>query len=166
MSFSFVKVCPECGGEYRETVESCPDCGVPPLVKPPAVEEPAFVADEGSLPRAASPDLETLVETTLEHTKGVIGRLEDAGIRFRVERLEPPDSRSLSPAFGIPAYAGSYAVQVTSGDLAAALEVWNRYYRSLVPDGFTEAREGSCPACGAFLSPGREECRECGLVLS
>lgn len=162
-----MKVCPECGGEFRETTESCPDCGVPLLVKPPEMDGSAFREVEGPLNRLPpSPDLETVVETGLEHTKALMGELDDIGIRFRVERLEPPDTRSLSPAFGIPADAGSYAVRVRAGDLKAALEVWDRYFRSLVPEGFSEGREGSCPACGSFLTTDRAECPECGLVVS
>lgn len=162
-----MKVCPECGGEFRETTESCPDCRVPLLVKPPEVDDSAFRELEGPLTRLApSPDLETVVEASLEHTKGLMGALDDAGIRFRVERLRPPDTRSLSPAFGIPADAGSYAVRVRSGDLKAAVAEWERYFRSLVPEGFSEGREGSCPACGSYLRPGGAECQECGLVVS
>lgn len=162
-----MKVCPECGGEFRETTESCPDCGVPLLVKPPEMDDSAFGEAEGPVSRLPpSPDLETVVETNLEHTKGLMVALADAGIRFRVERLRPPDTRSLSPAFGIPADAGSYAVRVGATDLSAAREVWDRYFRSLVPEGFSEPREGSCPACGSFLTTDRTACPDCGLVVS
>lgn len=167
MSFSFVKVCPACGSEFRETVESCPDCGVPLVVKPPEMDDSAFRQVEGPTSRlASSPHLETVVETDLENTKGLMAELDDAGIRFRVERLRPPDARSLSPAFGIPADAGSYAIRVGAGDLAAARQVWERYLQSQVPEGFAETREGKCPGCGSFVAAARAECPECGLALS
>ncbi len=163
-----VRVCRECGEEYRPGVVRCADCGgeledrfegqegeavVPP--KPPASDEPApppphyralFVT-----PHAA--DLVPMAE-----------RLREAGVEYRLAeapgRAEGAPSRyglfvsEENAADALKALAGLLASH-TGGDAAQGAEA-----------GFDkEQGYRECPACGTQTSAGTGECPECGLVL-
>jgi hypothetical protein len=161
-----VRVCRECGEEYRPHVVRCADCGgeledryggeaEESLAHPAPEEAAAELAGYHVLfvtPRAA--DLVPLAE-----------RLRGTGLEHRL--AEQP-----APAEGAPA---RYALLVRHADAAAALgaladlvaphedtagvhAVETRFH----PDrGYIE-----CPACGAEAAPGAAECQECGLGLA
>jgi ribosomal protein L32 len=161
-----VRVCRDCGEEYRPGVVRCADCGgeledrfeggsegdgIPAA----ASEEPAADLEGYRVlfltPRAA--DLVPLAE-----------RLREAAIDYRL--AEPPGRAEGAPA--------RYALLVKEADGASALEALADL---VAPHENAEAVHGvetrfdaeqgyrECPACGTKTSPGTAECPECGLVL-
>ncbi len=162
-----VRVCRDCGEEYRPEVVRCADCGgvledrfegepEEGTVSPAASEEPAsdltgyralFVT-----PRAA--DLVPMAE-----------RLREAGVDYRL--AEPPGRVEGAPA--------RYALFVKEADAATAL---GALADLVAPHEDTAAVHGvetrfdaehgyrECPACGTKTAAGTAECPECGLVLS
>jgi len=161
-----VRVCRDCGEEYRPEVVRCADCGgeledrfeggpegtVPP---PTANEEPAPApVDHRALfvtPWAA--DLVPMAE-----------RLREAGVEYRL--AEAPGRVEGAPS--------RYGLFVKEVDAAAALKVLADL---VAPHEDAAAVHGletrfdkeqgylECPACGTKTSAGTTECPECGLVL-
>jgi hypothetical protein len=161
-----VRVCRDCGEEYRPGVVRCADCGGeledrfeggPEGAAPPAAraEEPApdltgyrvlFLT-----PRAA--DLVPMAE-----------RLREEGVDYRL--AQPPGQVEGAPA--------RYALLVKDADAAGALAALAKL---VAPHEDAEGVHGietrfdaeqgyrECPACGTKTAPGIEECPECGLVL-
>jgi hypothetical protein len=161
-----VRVCRECGEEYRAGVAVCADCGgeledrllgddgeaVPPAGAPaaPPVEGPAhrvvFVT-----PRAT--ELVPLAEA-----------LREAEIAYRLAEQPPA-------ADGAPV---RYALLVEEKDAKGALRALGPV---LVPEEHEAAAETietrfaegrgyvACPACGAHQPESATECPECGLDL-
>ena len=161
-----VRVCRECGEEYRPTAIRCADCGGELEDRYPGAEEEAPAAAVSSeatttdlpghrvlflTPRAA--DLVPMAE-----------RLRETGIEYRL--AEPPGRVEGAPA--------RYALLVKDADAAGALTA---VADLVAPHEHTEgvhavetrfdAERGylECPACGARTAPGAAECAECGLGL-
>ena len=162
-----VRVCRDCGEEYRPGVVRCADCGgeledrfegEPEGAAPAAQrrEEPASeLAGYRALvltPRAA--DLVPMAE-----------RLREAGVEYRL-------AEQAARTEGAPA---RYALLVKDADAASAL---GTLADLVAPHEHTDgvhavetrfdAEHGyrECPACGTKTTPGTAECPECGLVLA
>jgi len=162
-----VRVCRDCGEEYRPGVVRCADCGgeledrfegEPEGAAPAAErrEEPASeLAGYRALvltPRAA--DLVPMAE-----------RLREAGVEYRL-------AEQAARTEGAPA---RYALLVKDADAASAL---GTLADLVAPHEHTDgvhavetrfdAEHGyrECPACGTKTTPGTAECPECGLVLA
>jgi hypothetical protein len=163
-----VRVCRECGEEYRPEVVRCADCGgeledrhegeEERASEPTPVEhEPVTVELSGHrvlflTPRAA--DLVPMAE-----------RLRETGVEYRL--AEQPGSAEGAPP--------RYALLVRDEDAAKALEaladlVAPHDEAGGVPAVETRFEPGrgyvQCPACGADQAPGAIECLECGLGLA
>jgi len=161
-----VRVCRECGEEYRPQVVRCADCGGEledhyegegeERVAHPAPEEGAAELTGHRVlfvtPRAA--DLVPLAE-----------RLRDRRVEYRL--AEQP-----APAEGAPP---RYALLVRDADAAGALAVLADIVAphedatgvDAVETRFDPARGYvQCPACGAEAATGAAECVECGLGLA
>lgn len=169
MTLAHVKVCRDCGEEYRPQATRCADCG--------GELEERQLDDEGLLEGGAS------AETAAEAAGAgeVTGRalfvtpraselvplaeaLREQGLPYRL--LERPPQREGA--------APSYALVVPESETAEAL-------RTLAPlvapehdaaetervETHFEPQSGyrQCPACGATQTPGGGECAECGLTL-
>ena len=158
-----VRVCKECGEEYRPDIESCADCGgelqdvyddgegsTPARL--PAAEDTLDLSDHRPLfqtPRA--PDLVPLAD-----------RLQEAGIPFHL----------VEEGVGA-ASSARFSILVKEGDARAGLEALADL---LAPHEETESvhalethyesgRYVKCPACGTEQGSGATECGECGLTL-
>jgi hypothetical protein len=159
-----VRVCRECGEEYRPVVDRCADCGgeledvyedegaPAPRREVPAEPEPIDLSDHRVLfqtPRA--PDLIPLAE-----------RLKEAAIAFRL----------VEEAVGEG--AARFSLVVADGDAKAALETLADLLAPHVESDSVHALESNyvsgryvrCPACGAEQGSGLAECAECGLTLA
>jgi hypothetical protein len=160
-----VRVCRECGEEYRPGVVRCADCGGeledrfeggPDSASSTAGREeaPAALVEHRAVfvtPRAA--DLVPLAE-----------RLRERGIEYRL--AEVPGRVEGAPA--------RYGLFVREASAAAALEALAEL---VAPHEDTAAVHGletrfdpehgyrECPACGTKTGAGGTECPECGLVL-
>jgi hypothetical protein len=158
-----VRVCKECGEEYRPDIGSCADCGgeledvyeeegaPAPRRRDEAEPEVLDLSEHRAVfqtPRA--PDLVPLAE-----------RLKESGIEFHLVE---------GGGEGAPA---SYSLVVRETVVKGALEV----LADLVAphaDGdevhalesrYESGRYVRCPACGAEQGSGLAECAECGLTL-
>ena len=139
-----VRVCVECGEEYRPEIATCADCGG--LLEDRHGDEertraPAFDGEPG-----VAEDESALVESVLSAERASAltdsaDRLMEAGIPFR-----------LRPARG----GHGYHLLVAEGDRERALKALGIA---------ADAREGECPACGTRLTAGAAECAECGLAV-
>jgi hypothetical protein len=160
-----VRVCRDCGEEYRPEAVRCADCGgeledrfegAPEVAASPAGREepPPVLVDHRVLfvtPRAA--DLVPMAE-----------RLREAEVEYRLADAPVPE--------GAPP---RYALLVKEASAAAALAA---IADLVAPHGGAEAvhdvqtgfdqEQGylECPACGTKTAPGAAECPECGLGLA
>ena len=164
-----VKVCRECGEEYRLDALSCSDCGgelvVRQLDEDGGVVEPEEDQQE---PTAAGTDLADhraiFVTPRAADLIPLAEALRDDGIRYRLAE-QPAKAAGAGPR---------YALLVPDLEVAAAL-------RTLAPlvaphagaddvqsvEARFEPERGyvRCPACGADQAPGATECPACGLGL-
>jgi ribosomal protein L32 len=164
-----VRVCPDCGEEYRPEIVTCADCGAtledrfledgqtpdapPPAPAAPAPAGPDLAQHRPIFSSAQARDLVPFAEA-----------LKQAGIAFHF--LETPADEEGRGA--------SYSLLVHETDEAAA----QRSLTSLLHDGeephaveslqaqFEEGRGYvRCPACGQEQAAGALECPECGLAF-
>ena len=163
-----VRVCRDCGEEYRPGVVRCADCGGELEDRHPdagnvapadAAEEEAAAAELASqrvlflTPRAT--DLVPMAE-----------RLRETGIEYRLAEQRQPGAAEGAPA--------RYALLVKDGDARSALVALAAIVApheeaegiDAVETRF-DAEKGYalCPACGTHVASGAVECRECGLGL-
>lgn len=143
-----VRVCVDCGEEYRPDIATCADCGG-------RLEDRHGDAGQAGAPAGAPDDEDDtpepdFTETVLHADKATelrreADRLVEAGIPFRL--------RSASRG---------YVILVTRADEDRALALLG-----LLADRSGE-REGAmrtCPACETSVEPGTAECPECGLTI-
>jgi len=161
-----VRVCRDCGEEYRPEVVRCADCGG-------ALEDRFEGGPEGAaLPAAGgeepAPDLTgyrvLFVTPRAADLVPLAERLREVPIDYRL--AEPPGRVEGAPA--------RYALLVKEADAASALEALADL---VAPHEDAEAVRGvetrfdaehgyrECPACGTKTAAGTTECPECGLVL-
>jgi hypothetical protein len=161
-----IRVCRECGQEYRPDISVCADCGGEledayedegaPLPSPKEEPEAETVdlSDHRVLfqtPRAA--DLVPMAE-----------RLKETGVGFRLVERSVGEMSTAQYSLvvheddakeALRALADIVAPQAENGDSVEALET---HYES--------GRYVKCPACGAEQGSGLGECAECGLTLA
>ncbi len=157
----YVRVCRDCGEEYRAGVVRCADCGgelqdlqLDEEGNPIAAEVEPFSAGP-----AVAPAEHRVVFVTAQARELVplADTLRAVGIEYHL--VEQPATSSSAPR---------YALLVAEADEAEAR-------RALFGEPEEEADEGgrsaesqggiACPACGAEQPTGAVECGECGLVF-
>jgi hypothetical protein len=160
-----VRVCRECGEEYRPGVVRCADCG--------GELEDRFEGDEGNASAAAGrhepADLAgyrvLFVTPRAADLVPMAERLREKGVDYRL--AEPPGRAEGAPS--------RYALLVKDAEAASALEALadlvapheDREGFHAVETRFdTEHGYRECPACGTQTATGTAECPECGLVLA
>jgi uncharacterized protein with PIN domain len=159
-----VRVCRDCGEEYRPDIVRCADCGgeledvhegenegAPPSAAPEAAADLSGHRVLFLTPRAA--DLVPMAE-----------RLREAGLEYRL--AEQP-----GPAEGAPP---RYALLVRDERVADALRALADLVAPHEEGGDVQAVETrfdaergyvECPACGTRIAAKASECPECGLGL-
>jgi ssDNA-binding Zn-finger/Zn-ribbon topoisomerase 1 len=156
-----VRVCRDCGEEYRPDVVRCADCG--------GELEDRF-GDEGG---GAPPEETAAAELAGYRVLFLTPRAADLvpmAERLREARLE----YRLAEQSGAEGGPARYALLVPEGDAASALQVLadivapheDKEGIHAVETRF-DAEHGylECPACGARTAGGAAECPECGLGL-
>jgi len=162
-----VRVCRECGEEYRPEITRCADCG--------GELEDRYEGDGAEIPHHPAPEEAAAAELAgyrvlfmTPHAADLVPmaeRLRDTGVQYRL--AEQP-----APAEGAPP---RYALLVQDADAAGALVALTDLVAPhedaagvhSVETGFHPDRGYVlCPACGAEAAPGALECVECGLGLS
>ena len=161
-----VRVCRECGEEYRPDILVCADCGGEletrradeEVARPPAQEAAETEAVEGyhaAFATSRAKDLVPLCERLrvagLEYRLAERAANADEGLPARYSLLVP----EAAAAQAIEALAELIAPHEKGGDMRA------------IQDGFDHQQQGylQCPACGAKTAADAKECPECGLGL-
>jgi len=162
MSLVNVRVCPECGEEFRPEIVRCSDCG--------ALLEDRYEGDEApaAAPAAGFPAVDDGSELDPSSRGGFV-RLFHAD---RAADLEPL-ARRLGEAgipFRVRTVQLSFEMLIREGDaekvraaLAEAMPAGGWASPQASPDG--DPAEGACPGCGHALAAAAHECPECGLTL-
>lgn len=163
-----VRVCRDCGEEYRPEIVSCADCGgtledrwedgeAPRVTAPRSPEPPPGEAAElvGYRPVFVTGQAAALVP--------LAERLREAGIDFRL-RETPKDTRTSAASFSLlvrDVEAGralrELAPLLGGGDAADGMHA--------VESEFEGGAYRRCPACRTDLPAGALACPECGLAL-
>jgi hypothetical protein len=166
-----VRVCRECGEEYRPGVVTCADCG--------GELEDRYLGDESAEEEGGSPVAEAEKEDAAEPAID-LSRHREVFESARASDLVPLAERLR--AAGVPFHlfespgdeegrAARYSLLVPDEEVDAA----KRTLAPLLAPG--EAQEGDesllaqggysrCPACGTERASGASECAECGLALA
>lgn len=151
-----VRVCPDCGEEFRPEIVRCSDCGA--LLEDHVEGDAAGGAHEsasegGSTPTEAPAPVQ--IQRRSLYTSNRIGeiqplakRLSGAGVQFWVESAG--DSWSV-----LVAEADEATGRAIASDLFGLVD----HAASFDP----EVGYSACPACGHALPPAVVECPECGL---
>jgi ssDNA-binding Zn-finger/Zn-ribbon topoisomerase 1 len=166
-----VRVCRECGEEYRPEAVRCADCGgeleLRELDEDGNVMAPAGSPEAATSAGATEPVLERRIVFVTPRATEVVPlaeALQEAGIEYHLAE-QPATTEGTTPRF---------ALLVAEGDAEAAL-------RALAPLIAPDEEHGElhavetrfepgrgyveCPACGAAAAQGAVECTECGLAL-
>jgi uncharacterized OB-fold protein len=158
----YVRVCRDCGEEYRPDIARCADCGGE-LFDRYEGEDGVTVVDSAPPAPEAPPAEAASVESVYPLYSGSIPDLEPMSEALRAEKV-PCRIGRLSHAF---------VLGVAEPDLERALAVLKPFRGRASELGVTEydyeAREEgqpqSCPACGAAVEGLGADCPECGLHL-
>lgn len=165
-----MKVCPQCGDEFRQSAVMCNRCQVELL---DAKEHRASESPKAQLSfaqRLSDVETATLLEGTLDACREVERALVRADIPVLLERRQPQGPQNLGSA-----QTTRYALWVARDDLPRAAGVLEEGFASMVAREGTgslmteaidlSAAEITCPACGhvGALISGR--CGDCELFL-
>jgi hypothetical protein len=166
-----VKVCRECGEEYRPEALRCADCGGE--LEQRFLDETGAVlvpggseAEETAAEIAAGPPADHRVVFVTPHAADLVPlaeALRESGVPYRLAQ-QPARAEGAPP---------QYALLVPEGEASAALRALAPL---LAPEGEADMAHVEtrfepdrgyvhCPACGAAQRPGAAECAECGLGL-
>lgn len=163
-----VRVCRECGEEYRPEAVRCADCGGE-LELRELDEDGNPIAPAGAAPAdaPAAPVLERRIVFVAPRAAEVVPlaeTLQEAGIEYHLAE-QPATAEGAS---------SSYALLVAEEDAEAALRALGPLIAPEEEHGELHAVESrfdkdlgyvECPACGAAQPRGAVECAECGLAL-
>jgi hypothetical protein len=159
-----VRVCRDCGEEYRPGIVRCADCGGELVDRYPGSESEApAAAEEAAAAQLAGHHVLFLTPRATDLVP-MAERLREARIEYRL--AEQPGGAEGAPP--------RYALLVREGDardaLIALAEILSPHEDAAgvhaVETRF-DAERGyvECPACGTRVGPGAAECTECGLGL-
>tara|TARA_Y100001954_G_scaffold227410_1_gene270471 strand:+ start:104 stop:616 length:513 start_codon:yes stop_codon:yes gene_type:complete len=163
-----MRVCPDCGAEYRTGFLECGDCKVA-LIEPNT--SPAMVMAQKESPKAILEKVETtpIVEASLDACREIERELLEHQITAYVAGVTTDDA-----ALG-SANVSRFSVVIAAEDLAKASELLKGRFEALA------AQEGigslnaepidlsneiiTCPACGHQGALVEGACEDCGLFL-
>jgi len=168
-----VRVCVECGEEYRPEIAVCADCG--------GALEDRFLGegedDEGAPASRKKPDEPAAPAVDLSGHRPVFLSSQATALVPLAEAL-----REAGLAFHIVEQASDASRERATFALLVRDEEAERALRTLAPllddegdphrlhavESAYQAERGyvSCPACGATVEAGAKECAECGLGLA
>ena len=153
-----VRVCPDCGEEFRAEIVRCSDCGA--VLVDRHEDEAGGPARNMAAPEASEPAGDDSLEdyhlvfssTSSEAVRGAADALVAAGIAFRITHR-----------------GATLELLVHADDYAAAVPALAGRDGAILLDTQPEAPEGqdvkACPACGTALAADAVECPECELVV-
>ena len=147
------KYCPQCGDEFQNWVEMCPDCECALGHEPP---QPG--AAPGDLPPAR--ELTPVFVGEPFRVREPAASLQAAGIPCRVDAYPPGDTSDGGDHIGSFGAGTRVGVYVREQDLEAVSQLDADWVQTMLA---TETELESCPACDAPLAEGASGCEACGL---
>jgi hypothetical protein len=158
-----VRVCKECGEEYRPDITSCADCGG---------ELEDVYEEEGAPPRRHQEAAEPEILDLSDH-RAVFQTSRATDLVPLAERLKQAEIAFHLVEGGAAGAPASYSLMVPEARVKAALEsladLVAPHAEGEVHALETHYEDGrgyvQCPACGAQQGSGLAECAECGLTL-
>ena len=159
-----VRVCRECGEEYRPDIVRCADCGgeledvfedegipSPARSAPPAPESIDLTGHRVLFESHHAPDLVSLAE-----------RLKGAQIAFRLVEEAVGEASTARYSLVVAEDHARTALEALADLLVPHTEAESVH---ALDTSYESGRYVRCPACGAEQGSGRTECAECGLAL-
>jgi hypothetical protein len=160
-----VRVCRECGEEYRPGIVRCADCGGE--LEDRFLEEGDEPSGPAEAPAPAGPDLSRFRPIFMSGRAAdlvpLAERLGQSEIGFHL--AERPTPEGAPPSFSLLVHEDDAAKALAALGPLVAPQVEPDDVRGLethFEDGRGYVR---CPACGTEQAAGAAECHECGLVL-
>ncbi len=158
-----VRVCRDCGEEYRPEIVACADCGGD-------LED--VYEDEGAPSQLREPADEPEVVDLSGH-RAVFQSARATDLVPMAERLKTAEMEFRLVEEGAPGTPVRYSLVVPETDVKAVIE---RLADLLAPHtdsdsvhaletNYESGRYVRCPACGTEQGSGLAECSECGLTL-
>jgi hypothetical protein len=159
-----VRVCRDCGEEYRPDILRCADCGGELEDVLPGAERPASVEPEPQ-PETDLAGSHVLFQTaSATDLVPMVERLREDGIESRIaEQRTPAEGAPKRFVLIVPEAESSRALAAVAALVAPdtdAADVHAVEARFDPERGYLQ-----CPACGAEPPAGASECPECGLGL-
>ena len=143
-----MRICVDCGEEYRPEIAVCADCGG-------RLEDRTDDGERTMVPKATPLD-ESAEEPDEAFTYAVLLAERAADLRSEADRLiEAGIDFRLRPSRG-----AGYRLLVAAADRDRALDLLG-----LLADPGAGADARSCPACGVAVQPEVADCPECGLAV-
>jgi DNA-directed RNA polymerase subunit RPC12/RpoP len=160
-----VRVCPECGEEFRPEIVACSDCGATLEDRFDEQDDPAVTA---GMPGGADgadggePSADPAAQGTFVR---ILGADRAADLEPLAQRL----GRAGLP-FQVRASQLSFELLAREEDHERVREALGDLLKPDLPGSDAqvfdpEAGDLACPACGSQLAPATEECPECGLTV-
>lgn len=145
-----IRVCRNCGEEYRPEVALCADCG-------------GELEDRFDEPGAAPP-----MEMPAQARLPFDGNLRVVFSASRAADLEPLAQRlgEERVPFAVRGGVHAFDLMVPDGDVERALELLRATFAQQPDAQPGPVEEGRCPACGVALASRSGDCPDCGLALS
>ena len=158
-----VRVCRDCGEEYRPQIVTCADCG--------GELENVFEDENAPSPRRRAEEEPDVVD--LGDHRAVFQSSRATDLVPMAERLKAAEMEFRLVEEGAPGTPARYSLVVPEGDVKAALEKLADLLAPHMDSEAVHALESSyesgryvrCPACGTEQGSGLAECTECGLTL-
>jgi hypothetical protein len=160
-----VRICPECGEEYRPEIVRCADCGAllqdadgeqaAPRPAPESIEPAEPEVPEGYQPIFWSNQPREMQE--------LAERLDQEGIAFHLQAHTDVHKSTLRLALLVPQNERGRALEVLGPHLDADADpaLLQAVEREFDPSGGYLR----CPACGSELGPAALDCPACGLTV-
>ena len=161
-----VRVCPNCGEEFRPDILRCSDCGAE-LVTHDDEEPPGPSPHRGALGAFGDSQDAARPIAWSDQARDLVpfaDRLVEAGVVFRIGQ-RPVDKQGRSHGFELR--VGDKDRESATRALApfATPESGVTLLEAAAVPGSGEAEGLACPACNAPVPYVGDECPECGLIL-
>jgi hypothetical protein len=161
-----VRVCPQCGEEYRPEIVACADCGVD-LVDAddaaPLATGAARVVPVPEEPEDQEPARTLLGAWFARDLVTAADELAAAGVPFRL--VSPPSEARQRPYYTliVPESAAEEALRILAPLVEQHPELSHHAVHAPLGEAEAVSPATACPACEAHVPAGAHECPACSL---